>query len=809
MAWPEAVSIALALTEALAHVHERTDPNGKAIEIVHRDLSPQNVMVGYAGDVKLIDFGTARGENRRCQTVSGIVFAKPGYVAPEVANQNQPGPPADLYALGIILWELLMGRRFLNSDPAEHLAQVAAGLKNPQAVSMSNNVPLALDTAIARLTAPDLRDRYPSAREAAADLNRVLGRAPSLADGERNARARISHLMGRLYPAEPARSRSEFAKLVAESRQQAKPTRAVPESPTPGDVTELLPGTRYRIDREISRSAMSVVYEATHIDLGRRVALKVLPKEHCDNPHFEARFRSEARAIAQLRHNNLVTLHDFGVSQDGRAYYAMELLEGETLKEASERLPRDWKRALTLAIQVCDALSVAHAIGFVHRDIKPANLFITTSGTVKLIDFGVAQVGAEVHNDEHSNALRVTGTPEYMAPEQVGDTAVDVRADIFALGAVIYELLTGKLPHQGESTVQLLNNKQTRPAQPLKTADGTSHFPPQLEWVLSKALALNPAQRFESAAQLKEALELALRAPERLKRTQRIAGSVALAAAGIALTLVAWPTTVRSSFLAAGPTFAPIGANLSAAARLPFELPQQTAGNFARAPGAGMPVEEAAAAHEELEVANELDLPGELEVPDELKVPAPLEAADALNAAGVVEVQPAPNAAGTAEAPAELKAPTDVAVEAIALAAAPAAEGNSAANVAVSEPATPLPANVQAELERAGLLADRDGEARLQALDIYRKLGATYPDRKEVLLGWSRTAGRAKWWGEALRVALHWARTDPSPEAQLHLARTQRLLGQRYGAIQTLERLLAHAPSHGEATAMLQRYRKD
>src|SRR4029077_6016183 len=113
IAWADAVAVTIEVAQALAHVHERSGADGAPLGIVHRDLSPQNVMVSYAGDVKLIDFGTARGQNRRCQTIAGIVFAKPGSVAPEVANNTPGGFPADLYALGIMLWEMLAGRRFL------------------------------------------------------------------------------------------------------------------------------------------------------------------------------------------------------------------------------------------------------------------------------------------------------------------------------------------------------------------------------------------------------------------------------------------------------------------------------------------------------------------------------------------------------------------------------------------------------------------------------------------------------------------------------------------------------------------------
>ena len=204
--WPDAVAIGVALTDALAHVHERTDAAGRPLAIVHRDLSPQNVMVGYGGEVKLIDFGTARGENRRCHTVAGVVFAKPGYVAPEVANNTPGAAPADLYAVGIMLWELLAGRRFLTGEASEHLAAVAAGERRPTPLADGIDAPHELDAIIAKLTAHKIAARYASAREAMTDLVALLKRAPSPADGERSVHARIAHLVRRLYPAEPART---------------------------------------------------------------------------------------------------------------------------------------------------------------------------------------------------------------------------------------------------------------------------------------------------------------------------------------------------------------------------------------------------------------------------------------------------------------------------------------------------------------------------------------------------------------------------------------------------------------------------
>ncbi|MCA9632255.1 MAG: protein kinase, partial [Myxococcales bacterium] len=472
--WADAVAIAVTLSDALAHVHERTDAEGKPLGIVHRDLSPQNVMVGYGGDVKLIDFGTARGENRRCQTVAGIVFAKPGYVAPEVANETPGGIPADIYAVGIILWELVAGRRFLQGDASEHLAQVALGRRNPPPLAAEFSAPAELDAIIARMTAPGLEDRYGSAKEAVTDLVRLLKKAPSMANGETSVRARIAHLMGRLYPAEPAKTRAEFARLVAvmrkaqslpralpaspapapasvetaaaqapertsppkkeaqaapppkpqgkpvpepESAPDTAPVAAAPEAPAPSADVSLLPGTRYRLVRRMAQSEMGEVFEAEHVDLKRSVALKVLPASKGSEAQLK-RFSVEARSVANLRHENLVTLYDYGLTSDGRPYYAMELLDGENLSQLLEREGSlGWRQVVRLGVQACNALSCAHSAGVIHRDIKPSNLFLLRDGTLKLLDFGVAKLGAELVAE--GGALHLVGTPEFMAPEQV------------------------------------------------------------------------------------------------------------------------------------------------------------------------------------------------------------------------------------------------------------------------------------------------------------------------------------------------------------------------------------------------------
>lgn len=777
IAWADAVAIAASIADALAHVHERTDPEGRPLDVVHRDLSPQNIMVSYMGDTKLIDFGTARGENRRCQTISGVVFAKPGYVAPEVAANNPGGAAADLYALGIVLWELIAGRRFLQGDSREHLAAVAKGERTPPALSMWLALPRELDTIIAKMTAPRIEDRFESAREACEQLLKLLSQAPGLANGERGVRARIAHLMSRLYPAEPARSRAEFAELVARARTSGG---ARPEwTGSPGPVRtkrdeQLFAGTRYRIEREIARGPMSVVFEAQHVDLGRKAALKVLDRQRCKSTEAEARFRHEARVVAQLRHDNLVHIHDFGIARDGRPYYAMEYLEGETVAERLARAGRlPWHEAVELGIQACRALESAHALGVVHRDIKPQNLFITREGTLKLLDFGITQTDAEPER-ERSESLSLLGTPEYMAPEQIGQGAVDARADIYALGAVLYELITGVLPHTGQNTVALLDNKVHDKLIPASRRARKLRLPRYLDRVLSTALATELTERYDNVTGLRQDLVWILGSKDRVQARRRrlIVAGVSAPALLAALALVAVDGLPERAIRT---TSAP----LSRAPELDLQAPEaREPGDPARAAAtatAGLPPGSGSSSAEGSPSA---DLAG----PPPAALPtAELGSSDA----ELSREEPTPSEADEEE-------------RALLEPRAPAAEPASA----VASPRTPNP-----ELERALARAESlVGHRDLRALEAFRSLGARHPEDARVLEGWSRVAARTKWWGESLRVAERWAATDASAHAQVHLARTQKRLGRVEVAIKTLEKLLATHPEHGEAIHLLQLY---
>ena len=544
--WPDAVGIALEVAQALSHVHERSGVDGAPLSIVHRDLSPQNVMVSYAGEVKIIDFGTARGQNRRCHTVAGVVFAKPGYVAPEVARHEVGDGRIDLYALGIILWETVAGRRFFTGEAQQHLEDVAHARQAVPPLASECNAPKLLDEVIAKLTANQPDERYATSARAAQDIARLLALAPTGPSGERSVRARIAALMKRIWPREPARARSEFAKLVAEARE----TRPENHTPTAGPVFDLvaarsapgdpalLAGTPYRIGKKIGEGASGVVYEAEHIELGRQVALKVLAPEHATATDAIERFRREARAIAKLAHPNIVSLYDFGKSLDGRVYLVMERLVGETLDQQMLRKPKaDWREALRVGIAVTRALEAAHAASLVHRDLKPANLFVTRDGSIKLLDFGVAMALADTTFEKSAGAkpqrgFAIFGTPEYMSPEQCSGDPVDGRCDLYALGCILYELVTGAKPFASASGV-LVMSKQIREAvvAPRRKAP---ELPKDLDPLILRALAKKPTDRFATASEMRESMERMLDSyARRPKQVARIGG---IAMAALALT---------------------------------------------------------------------------------------------------------------------------------------------------------------------------------------------------------------------------------------------------------------------------------
>src|SRR5215469_4582449 len=269
---------------------------------------------------------------------------------------------------------------------------------------------------------------------------------------------------------------------------------------------ELLAG-RFRIANFIAAGGMGEVYKAEDLKLDRIVALKFLPKELSEDRESLDRFLREAKAASALNHPNICTVYDFGEDAE-RAFIAMECLEGETLSARIQRGPLSTLEALKIAITVAGALGAAHRKGIVHRDLKPGNVMLTESGAM-LLDFGLAKYERPVASEETLTALtgdaQVVGTLPYMSPEQLHGQVVDARGDIFAFGAVLYEMLTGKRAFQRKSNTETLVAVDSEEPSPLHEI--VKDVPSGLERVISRCLRKRPEERYSGMSEIEQELK--------------------------------------------------------------------------------------------------------------------------------------------------------------------------------------------------------------------------------------------------------------------------------------------------------------
>jgi serine/threonine-protein kinase len=270
---------------------------------------------------------------------------------------------------------------------------------------------------------------------------------------------------------------------------------------------------KYRLEERLGIGGMGTVYRARHLLIDRAVAVKVLNPRFVEDDAAQVRFRREAKAAGRLQHANAVAVTDFGQTTDGYVYIVMELLEGRTLRDVlAKEAPLDTARAVALMLQTAAAVGAAHEAGIIHRDLKPANIFIVQNSevpaVVKVLDFGIAKLAAEHLDDDDPKTLTLIGamigTPRYMSPEQCDGAELTPAADVYSLGVILYEMLTGVVPFSGSTPLAIAMKHTTEAPRPLREV--ITSIPPALEEVVLHALEKNPEDRPANAAEFRREL---------------------------------------------------------------------------------------------------------------------------------------------------------------------------------------------------------------------------------------------------------------------------------------------------------------
>jgi serine/threonine protein kinase len=441
-----ALSLARQVAQGLAHA----DQAG----VVHRDIRPANIMVAPSGLAKIMDLGLARGADLSRLTATGVL-GSPHYLSPEQAEGKEVDIRSDIYSLGVTLFEMLTGQRPYEADSTvdivlKHLQEPVLSLRE-----FNEEIPGEVDELVKRCLAKAPEERFQTPGEL------------------------IEAIDGALRGSEGKTPPGMEAALVGQTLGQ------------------------YRLVDRIGRGGMATVYKAYQPSLDRYVAVKVLPTYLAHDPDFATRFRREARAIAKLNHPRILPVHDFG--QEGElSYIVMRYVEGGTLKKILGQ-PLALDRVVDIIVQVGDALDYAHQQGIIHRDVKPANVLLDRGKWALLSDFGLAKMAAaSVQLTKTGVGL---GTPAYMSPEQAQGKPVDAQSDIYSLGIMLFEMLTGQVPFDADTPLAVLIKHLTAPL-PLPRKVNPD-IPEPVERVILKAVAKAPEDRYQRVSEMVEALKRA------------------------------------------------------------------------------------------------------------------------------------------------------------------------------------------------------------------------------------------------------------------------------------------------------------
>ncbi|HEY8206012.1 MAG TPA: serine/threonine-protein kinase [Myxococcaceae bacterium] len=517
-----AIRIIALSCEGLYYAHTRTDDAGRPLKVIHRDISPQNILVGFDGSVKLVDFGIAKAVDSAAMTKSGHIKGKLSYMAPEQATSKTIDHRVDIFAIGLTLYEMLSNTRPLKRSTDAATFMAALDCKIPPLTKVAQ-VPPELEPIVMRAIAKDRNARYPDARQFGVALERFLVSEQQVAGA-----VDISDLMAALFT-DPARGVSRRAvdrpraQAEAAVRVAALHPPSIPPLPVPVPVKKAEPptepqgpnaapapasgpwapgtpigkGDRYLIRRKLGEGQSSEVYLCAAIGRPgseKNVAVKKPRGEAEGDERLTGAFIRETSVAEALSHRNVVRIHDFERHGD-TPFYVMEYVRGRSLADVvqrgkEQRKPIPPRLIAWLGEQVAEGLGVAQ--GVFHLNLWPGNVLLSFDGAVKVTDFGTAS----------------RAKPAYLSPEQVRGEAMDACTDLFCLGIVLWEALTSRKLFEAEFEDELRAAVESQTIVPPSLLNFFD-VPEALSQVVMQALERDPEQRFQSADEMGRALRRA------------------------------------------------------------------------------------------------------------------------------------------------------------------------------------------------------------------------------------------------------------------------------------------------------------
>jgi serine/threonine protein kinase/tetratricopeptide (TPR) repeat protein len=453
--------------------------------VVHRDLKPQNIMLDATGRVYLMDFGIAKSMELAGMTRTGVLMGTPDYMSPEQAKGEKADSRSDLFTVGVIFFELLTGQQPYRCETVMQTLVKRTKERATPTRELDPSIPQYISDVVSKCLEIDPDQRYQSAGQILHDLD---PNAPKLDSN------------GPLDPYAGMESGTQF-------------------------------GPRYRIESLLGEGGMGKVYKAHDSDLNRLVALKLVRPELANHPASMDRLKQELILASRISHKNILRIHDLG-DVNGVKFISMAYADGQDLQALIKRKGHlDVELATNIAKQLCRALEAAHHEGVIHRDLKPQNVLMDQQGVAYILDFGLAssaELGASL-------AGELMGTPRYMSPEQAESLPLDHRSDLYALGLIIYEMVTGDLPFESDTVMQAMYQRVTQAPKNPKLLN--PELPDYICNIILKCLEKDPDKRYQHASEILKDLDAGSGAPPR-KVTLLLPSPRNLAFIGAVLALV-------------------------------------------------------------------------------------------------------------------------------------------------------------------------------------------------------------------------------------------------------------------------------